>query len=297
MTPQRSQVHPSLREDFDATVARGHDRALSLAEERARRHSVHRARKIDQTGVAITDGNLGGVPVRTYVPTDGDFPGTTVLWIHGGGWVLGDALGDDPLCTRFARDAGARVVAVDYRLAPEHPFPAALDDVNAVLDASLETFGGTHVLAGASAGGSIATGLALQRRDRKRAQVDGLLLICPALDDRSRNDEEGPLRRVQLDGFWSSYIGEGECSEYAAPARAASLDGLPETFIFVTSTDPLRAEGIEFAAKAIGAGVPCTLRFVPGGYHGFEYEVPDAAFTLAMTSEWVEFLRRRSQWR
>lgn len=291
MTNLVDRVHPSLRSKYASALRRGRETGGSITEERVRRQVLHLTREFDSSELDVEDGKLGEVPVRLYEPRASELA-ATVIWAHGGGWVLGDARGDDPLCARIAKWADVRVIAVDYRLAPEQPYPAALHDVDAVVAAAGQVYDGVQVLAGASAGAGIAAGVALYRRDREQPLPVGMLLICPALDDQSTFDDDAALTRDDMRGFWAEYLAGRTPTAYAAPARAANLERLPETAVIVTSCDPLRPEGVAFAASLAEAGVECTLRALSGGYHGFEYEAPHASFTVGATAEWAEIIRR-----
>ncbi|WP_374314059.1 alpha/beta hydrolase, partial [Microbacterium sp.] len=231
--------------------------------------------------------SVRGVGVRTYGTGD---RAATLIWLHGGGWVYGEPEGDDEILAHLAARCDVDVVAVRYRLAPEHPFPAALDDALAVYQ-HIAKSGRPIVIAGASAGATLAAGLCLLLRDRGDNQPAAQLLICPPLDDQARDDDDGPLRRADMDRYWRMYLGAAEPNSYAAPARAHTTAGLAPAHIYTTSADPLRLEGWRYAGRLAADGVEVNARFLPGGFHGFEYEAPRSAFSRRFLSEIASTVR------
>lgn len=174
-----------------------------------------------------------GVGVRLYRPADAGAPGPGLLWIHGGGYVIGTAQQDDELCRRFVRELGVTVVSVDYRLAPEHPYPAPLEDCYSALTwlAALPAVDPARVaIGGASAGGGLAAALALLARDRGEVTPALQLLAYPMLDDRSGSTAENPNYRLwgpKSNRFgWAAYLGNAD-PKVAVPARHEDLSGLP----------------------------------------------------------------------
>ncbi|MGG5259095.1 alpha/beta hydrolase [Phycicoccus avicenniae] len=206
-----------------------------------------------------------------------------VLWIHGGGMVIGSPQQDARLCRRIAEDLDAVVVAPRYRLAPEHPFPAPLEDCYAALRwlAALQELADVPlVVAGASAGGGLAAGVVLAARDRGEVRIDKQVLVYPMLDDRTAAgaDPAADVRRVwnnTANAFgWRSYLGfapgSADVSPYAAPARATDLAGLPPTWIGVGTSDLFHDEDVLYAERLRAAGVPTDLEVVPGAFHAFD---------------------------
>jgi acetyl esterase len=237
--------------------------------------------------------------------TGTDRPG--LLWIHGGGFVLGDVEGDMPLATGLAADAGAVVVSVEYRLAPEHPFPAPLEDCYAALrwtadhadelgiDASKLAVGGL------SAGGGLAAAVALLARDRGGPALCFQLLDIPEVDDRlstpsMKQFTDTPLwHHPNAILSWEAYLGpdhDGDVSPYAAPARATDLSGLPPAYVVTCEFDPLRDEGIEYAQRLMQAGVATELHHFPGTFHGSSGAGAGTAISQRMVSERTEALKR-----
>jgi acetyl esterase/lipase len=209
-----------------------------------------------------------------------------ILYLHGGGFMVGDLDYEHPRCLEMCRETAATVVAVDYRLAPEHRYPAALDDCDTAIE-WLMTIGPSRrldptkfAIVGCSAGGCLAAAALLRRRDRA-AQLPGFqLLIYPVLDDRMNTVSMQTANatpvwdRTNTEIMWESYLGAQVPSPmappYAAPARAADVSRLPPTYIVTAEHDPLRDEGIEFARRLLLAGVATELHQFPGTFHGFD---------------------------
>lgn len=243
-----------------------------------------------------------GVAVRLYRPTGaGAAPLPALVWLHAGGFVLGDIELDDLMCRQLAKDIRSAVVSVDYRLAPEHPFPAALDDAHAVLKwlagqaARLGLAPGRLAIAGASAGAGLAAGVALKARDEGDVHLAFQLLIYPTLDDRNvaQADDETPdtlfwTRENNLLA-WTAYLGErrggADVSPYAAPLRAADLGGLPATYIAVGDIDLFLEENLEFARRLVESRVPTELHVYPGAFHGFDAFAPLAPVSQRFVAE------------
>ncbi|MEU5881924.1 alpha/beta hydrolase [Spirillospora sp. NPDC047279] len=224
------------------------------------------------------------VPVRIYRPKEAAGPLPALVYFHGGGFVTGDLENEHVRCLDFAAEAGLVVVSVDYRLAPEHPYPAPFDDAYAATvwvhenAAELGVDPARIGVGGGSAGGGLAAGVALKARDENGPPLVFQLLVYPVLDDRMdtpsmRAYTEPPLfNRTDAGHMWRHYLGphHGNAPVYAAPARAADLTGLPPAYVLAAEVDPLRDEDLEYALRLIRTGVPTELRHVPGVYHGFD---------------------------
>lgn len=226
---------------------------------------------------SVEDLDAGGVPVRVFRPRgagDGDGRGAA-LYLHGGGWVNGGLTSHAPVCQTLAARSGHAVVLVDYRLAPEHPYPAAIEDAWTATRWACERFSKV-VVAGDSAGGQLATSAALRARDAG-IELASQILIYPVTDHPGSAAAYGdagdgtPLPGELMWWFWSQYLpdpsraGEADCS----PLRAAHLSGLPPALILTAEFDPLAAEAEAYAARLREAGVEVTLHRYDGLIHGF----------------------------
>ncbi|MDX2830667.1 MULTISPECIES: alpha/beta hydrolase [Streptomyces] len=244
------------------------------------------------------------VSLRVFQPTGLKEAAPALLWIHGGGLIFGAPEQDDRTNIAFVRELGITVAAVRYRLGPDHPAPAAVEDTYAGLLGLAERAGDLHIdtdriaIGGASAGGGIAAALALLAHDRAEIHPVFQLLLYPMLDDRTttRTDLDKLKVRVWTPKSnrygWSSYLGDAvagpDVSPYAAAARREDLTGLPPAWIGVGTLDLFHDEDVEYARRLSASGVPCDLHIVPGAFHGF-----DALFAKAEVSR--EFWRRQAR--
>ena len=234
----------------------------------------------DTTGMEIEDRMVPADPnvaVRIYRPHQAQ---GGVVWLHGGGFVMGDLETEHPWAVRIANSSGAVVVSVGYRRAPEQRFPAALDDTCAVLAwaaghaADLGIDPGRIAVGGHAAGAGLAAAAALRSRDQQGAPIRFQLLSQPELDDRqetwsARNFTDTPfMTRDKVAASWRHYLGSAPGSPYAAPARARDLSGLPAAYITTAEFDPNRDEAIGYAQRLLQAGVPVELHQWPGTFHG-----------------------------
>lgn len=223
-----------------------------------------------------------GSGVRLFRPADATEPAPALLWIHGGGYVIGTAKQDDLLCHRFSTRLGITVASVEYRLAPEHPYPAPLEDCYSALTwlAKLPSVDSQRVaIGGASAGGGLAAALALLARDRAEIAPIFQLLTYPMLDDRSSatiGNRGYRLWNQRSNHFgWAAYLGDAD-PQVAVPARRADLSGLPPAWIGVGTHDLFHNEDLAYAQRLRDAGVSCHVDVVPGAFHGFDIWVPKA---------------------
>jgi len=265
--------------------------------------------------VTVVDRTIPGpdpgsrVPVRVYAPVpDETEVAPALVFFHGGAFVLGDRYTEELRCLRYAAEARCVVVSVDYRLAPEHRYPAAVDDCFAGLEwtvANARELGGDPArvgVAGSSAGGALAAAVALMAHDRGGPAVVFQLLNYPVIDDRMdtpsmRTFHDTPLwTSGSTADMWQHYLGDpegrGEVSRYAAPGRAETLGGLPSAYILTAELDPLRDEGIDYARRLMQAGVPTELHTVPGACHGFDIIAADSALGRRALDEQVHALVR-----
>jgi len=241
-----------------------------------------------------------GVRVRVFRPASPSGSGAALLWIHGGGYVIGHAAQDDVLCRRFSRELGIVVVSVDYGLAPENPYPAPLEDCYSALTwlAGLPSVDPARVaIGGASSGGGLAAALALLARDRREVPLVAQLLVYPMLDDRTV-DREG-LDNAGLRVWnqasnkfgWSAYLGDAD-PEVAVPARREDLAGLPPAWMGVGTLDLFHDEDLAYADRLNDAGVPCQVEVIAGAFHGFDGIVPKAQVSQSFFKSQCAMLRQ-----
>jgi acetyl esterase len=229
---------------------------------------------------AVTDQVIGptGIPVRRYQPRQLR-ASATVVWFHGGGWVTGDLGYSDQICRLIAEEAAAEVISVGYRLAPEHRFPAAVQDglaaARCVASGGAGPPAGPVVLAGDSAGGNIAAVCAQQLAAGPEVTLAGQFLVYPVLDDDTsrdsyRRNDGVVLGAREMSWFFDQYCPAGDRgSPLFAPLRAADLAGLPATVIAIAGHDPLYDEGAAYARALTAAGVRVTVLDYPALVHGF----------------------------
>jgi acetyl esterase/lipase len=217
------------------------------------------------------------VPVRIYRP---HLALGAIVWMHGGGFVLGDLGTEHPWAARLADGSGAVVISVGYRVSPEHRYPAALDDAYAVLSWAAEHAAELGIdperiaVGGHSAGATLAAAVALRARDQQGPPIRFQLLNQPGLDDRqetwsARSFTDTPwLYRDKVTAMWRHYLGSATASQYAAPARAADLSDLPPAYIATAELCPNRDEGVVYGLRLLQAGVPVELHQWAGTFHG-----------------------------
>ncbi|MBV8863402.1 MAG: alpha/beta hydrolase [Mycobacterium sp.] len=256
--------------------------------------ALQRGKKIDGLEV-LTLGS--GVGVRLHRPVGVSQPAAALLWIHGGGYVIGSAQQEDVLCQRFTRELGVTVAAVDYRLAPKYPYPAPLEDCYSALTwlAGLPAVDPARVaIGGPSAGGGLAAALALLARDRGEVTPALQLLAYPMLDDRSGAGPENPKHRLwsrKSNRFgWGAYLGNAD-PQVAVPGRRDDLSGLAPAWIGVGTHDLFHDEDLAYAERLTAAGVPCQIEVVSGAFHGFDLVVPKAAVSQAFFASQCACLR------
>jgi acetyl esterase/lipase len=247
------------------------------------------------------------VSVRVHRPIGLDAAAPCVYSIHGGGYVVGSNDMDDAKLDRWCQDLGVVGVSVEYRLAPETPYPGPLEDCYAGLQWTYDHADEIGVdrdrigITGISAGGGLCAGLAILARDRGEIPIRWQLLDCPMIDDRQQtvsSQIDGLLiwSRVSNAFGWRSYLGDLHGSDdvppYAAPARADDLAGLPEAYVCVGGADGFRDEDITYAMRLYGAGVPAELHVYPGAPHGVAM-FADTQIAKRYLSDQEDWLRRQ----
>jgi acetyl esterase/lipase len=234
--------------------------------------------------------------------------GPAVYYIHGGGMITGDRWVGIPTVLDWITDLDAIMITVEYRRAPEHPYPTPVDDCYAGLrwvaehQAELGYDPARLAIAGASAGGGLAAGVTLRARDEGGPALAAQVLIYPMLDDRNETvsshqfDGFGPWDRGSNDTGWDAYLGDRRRTAgvpiYAAPARATDLSNLPPTFIDVGSAEVFRDEDVAYATQIWADGGVCELHVWPGGFHSFDMAAPSATLSRAMIETRNAWLRR-----
>ncbi|MCU1687319.1 MAG: lipase/esterase [Amycolatopsis sp.] len=249
------------------------------------------------------------VRVRVYTPTGLTGPLPAQVYIHGGGFILGDIEMVSDGLAKTAADVGAVIVSVDYRLAPETPFPGGLEDCYTALKWTVDNAAELNIdtarvaIGGESAGGGLSAGLALLARDRGGPAIAFQFLGVPELDDRLETTSmqeftDTPLwNRPNAVLSWKYYLSGGsivdgkEGIHYAAPARAEDLKGLPSAYITTCEFDPLRDEGLNYAQRLLQAGVSVEIHHYPGTFHGSGL-VAEAAVSKRMAADHLDALRR-----
>ncbi|MEU8780943.1 alpha/beta hydrolase [Streptomyces sp. NPDC048637] len=341
------RVHPELVPVFES-LPQFSDPYEDIEGTRERFDEMLAAFPADRTGVGserfdIPRGDGSALTVEVYRPESGAGTGPgqdprgaapegtggalpAVLHFHGGGYAFGRSLpGQDRAAIALCRELPAVVITVEYRLAPEHRYPAGVEDSYRALEWVAERAAGLGIdpariaLTGKSAGGGLSAAVALMARDRGGPAIVHQSLCIPDLDDRVGADEttadsagameadaegaveadaEGAVEARVTTGrsvqrTWRHYLPEGTAGvdAYAAAARATDLSGLPPAYVLVCDLDPMRDAGLAYARRLMDAGVPVTVRNVPGAWHGFELFAPDSRVAKEMTAHWTGQLR------
>jgi len=312
--PPAPELDPEIAAFFAALPAGTFDfdewTLETIATRRAAREALPVPAAPPTTAVFRDEQADAAVRVRIYAPPaagpDAGRPRPCLYWIHGGGYMFGSALTVDPRLNRWVETLDCVVVAVDYRLAPEHPYPTPLEDCYTGLSwthRNAERLGidpARVVVAGASAGAGLAAAVGLLARDRGGPRSAHQVLIYPMLDDRQITPSS------QLGGTmvwgrsanqlgWRAYLGPqagtADVPAYAAPARAADLTGLPPAFLATGAADLFRDETIAYASRLLEAGVPAELHVYQGAPHGFDVMVPAADVSRRFDAELTGALR------
>ena len=307
------RVHPELRSLFSVLpeVAYTRENLADLRRE-MREFAVGAAASLPvNDGVLTSERQIPGAPgdpdvrIKIYRPRASDGPLPGLLYIHGGGYILGSADMMDPALQQLVSELEGVIVSVDYRLAPEHPYPAPLEDCYAALQwfsDNAEELGSDSsriAVMGPSAGGGLTAALSLLARDRNGPSILFQMPLYPMLDDRglTRSSREITDDRVWNQAknrlAWELYLGTNEeAAPYAAPARATDLSGLPPAYMCVGDLDPFRDETIDYVLRLTQAGVPTEFHLYPGCFHGFEEYLPSAEISQRVIKEYRAALQR-----
>lgn len=242
-----------------------------------------------------------GLRIRIYTPKieQKEFPG--LLWLHGGGHILGAPEITEDFCIRFAKEAKCIVAAPDYRLAPDYPYPADVEDCYSALvwmTENLPVKKDKIAVAGQSAGGGLTASVTLMARDRKGPAICFQMPLYPMLDHRNItpsshqiNDHRAWCRDFNIEA-WKMYLANvsGDVPAYASPALAEDVSNLPPAYIMVGELDPFRDEDITYAQRLMQAGVPVEFRVIPGVFHGFEIGDTETEIAKQTRDEYVKAL-------
>jgi acetyl esterase/lipase len=257
---------------------------LGIVRDSLNQRRAESSRDIDPIGVEFENREAHAIPVRIY--RGGASPAPAVIYCHAGAFVLGNLDTDHRQCVEFARRARCTVISVDYRLAPEHPFPAGLDDALAVLQWVVTNGPALGVdttrlaVAGSSAGAALAAGIAQRAAAGQAPPVLFQLLHQPVLDDRPTPSKDEFDATPGFDGpaaaqMWRHYLAGQQATDAAVPARAHRLDGVASALVTCSELDPLRDEALDYAARLTAAAVATELHLFPGTCHGFDSLLPD----------------------
>lgn len=268
----RQALHPSLR-NVARFLPRGNALHRGYKVQRALMHLMGNAGRLRNVPVIAVNEH---VKVRLHRPDGLAGPTPALLWIHGGGTIMGTAVQDDRYCRKLSRLTGVAVAAVEHRLAPEHPYPTALEDCYAALQwLARQPWVDPDRIAvgGASAGGHFAAALAQRAHDRKDVKVAYQMLVYPMLDDRTGANGNGAKRIMWTEDdnqlAWKWYLDGADPIE-AAPGRREDLSGLPPTWIGVGTLDLFYQECQEYARRLREAGVSVHEEIAPGAFHAFD---------------------------
>ncbi|HEY7854742.1 MAG TPA: alpha/beta hydrolase [Aquiluna sp.] len=252
----------------------------------------------------IAQGPAGDLAVRVYSPKSASKPAPGIVYIHGGGMIMGGLDGEDGTCQMMADRLGAVIASVDYRKAPENPYPAAPEDCYAGASWVFENASDLGIdtanigIYGQSAGGGLTLAVVLMARDRGGPKFSFMAPIYPMIDDRNTTESSklvtdvGIWDRAGSIEAWGWYLGGAEADQYAAPARAKDLSGLPPAYIDVGELDMFRDEDIEFAKRLAEANVQVEFHLWPGAYHASEVFAPEANLSATIWNTRIAAIKR-----
>jgi acetyl esterase/lipase len=248
------------------------------------------------------------IRLRIYKPKSIAAPTPVLLWLHGGGYVIGKPEMDDLSCAQYVRELGVTIVSVDYHYAPKYPFPAGLEDSYSALkwvgahSRQLGVDAKRIAIGGASAGGGLAAALVQLAHDRQEIKPVFQLLVYPMLDDRTVlradiDDSNSPAWNQKSNRFgWESYLGKKCGAEdvppYSVPARREDFSGLPQAWIGVGTLDVFHDEDVAYAQRLKGCGIECELYIVPGAFHGFDVFDPQIPIVKDFRKSQISALKK-----
>lgn len=304
------RILPELRQAYSQFPGFRLDEDLEWSRRLLVQSPLEESELVVTTNRTIPRGDGGEMLVKIYEPVKRNHDKLpAMLWIHGGGFVMGHPDMDDLLCERFVQTANCVVVSVDYRLAPEHPYPAAIEDCYAGLvwmTTEAPTLGIDSkrvAIAGASGGGGLTAALALMARDKGGPSIIFQMPLYPMLDNRNETtssyeitDSHATWSRTNNLTAWRMYLGEEqdthELSPYAVPSRADNLAGLPPTYTCIGQLDLFRDETLDYVTRLAQAGVNVEMNLYPGSFHCFEVFVPDAEISLRASQNYLDAMAR-----
>jgi acetyl esterase/lipase len=286
-----SRIDPALRDTAAGLgIVEFLAETLPAEREQANRMAAERAAAVDTTGVSVESRSIAGpdgkqLRLRLYQGQT-DSPTPVVVYAHGGGFVTGNLDTDHANCVELAREAGCLVVSVDYRLAPEHPCPAALDDVEAGFRYAIQNCADLNGDAsragvmGRDAGAALVAGLAQRMFDEEGPQILVQILHQPMLDADTSPSRREFQRTPGLNGpavsrAWGHYLGHASANGQRVPAHRTNLEGLPPTLITCSEIDPCRDEAIDYANRLLHSYVHTELHVFAATFNGFDSVVPD----------------------
>lgn len=304
------RILPELRQAYSQFPGFRLDEDLEWSRRLLAQSPLEESELVFTTNRTIPRGDGGEMLVKIYEPvkrSNDKLP--AMLWIHGGGFVMGHPDMDDLLCERFVQTANCVVVSVDYRLAPEHPYPAAIEDCYAGLvwmTAEAPSLGidvKRVAIAGASGGGGLTAALALMARDKGGPSIIFQMPLYPMLDNRNETpssyeitDAHATWSRSNNLTAWRMYLGEekdtNELSPYAVPSRADNLAGLPPTYTCIGQLDLFRDETFDYVTRLAQAGVDVEINLYPGSFHCFEVFVPEAEVSQRASQNHLDAMAR-----
>ena len=301
-----SRPHPVFQAIIDAYAAANrpflHQVSPTVAREMLRASMMAAPKPGGLAGLeavvdAVVDGPNGPIPIRRYMPSGR--PLGVCVYLHAGGWVIGNLDFSDTTCRRLAAASQCEFISVDYRLAPEHPFPQPLDDAYAVLEWAAASRPGPVLVVGESAGANLAAACAIRARDCNGPRLVGQVLAYPVTDHdfttgsyQEVGEQNWLLSTADMRYFWDHYAPSGvdRSDPLISPLRVADPGGLPAALVVVAELDPLRDEGLAYADRLAMAGIAVATRCDAGmvhGYLGAAGAIPLAAEALADISRWI----------